>query len=47
MAEGDLILTDVGAAYDEYCTDIARVFPASGHFSERQAQIYQVAYAAN
>jgi Xaa-Pro aminopeptidase len=47
VADGDLILTDVGATYDEYCTDIARVFPANGHFSERQAQIYQIAYAAN
>lgn len=47
VEEGDLILTDVGAQFDEYSTDISRVFPASGHFSERQAQIYQVAYAAN
>jgi Xaa-Pro aminopeptidase len=47
LAEGELILSDVGATYDEYCTDISRVFPANGHFSERQAQIYQIAYAAN
>lgn len=47
VANGDLILTDVGASFDEYCTDISRVFPADGHFSERQAQVYQVAYAAN
>jgi Xaa-Pro aminopeptidase len=47
VADGDLILTDVGASYDEYCTDISRVFPASGTFSQRQAQLYQVAYAAN
>lgn len=47
VADGDLILTDVGAAYDEYNTDISRVFPAGGHFSERQAQIYTIAYAAN
>jgi Xaa-Pro aminopeptidase len=47
LADGDLILSDVGAAYDEYGTDISRVFPASGHFSQRQAQIYQIAYAAN
>lgn len=47
VAEGELILTDVGATYDEYCTDVARVFPANGRFSERQAQIYQIAYAAN
>lgn len=47
IAVGDLILTDVGAAYDEYSTDISRVFPANGRFSERQAQIYQIAYTAN
>jgi Xaa-Pro aminopeptidase len=47
IAEGELILSDVGAAYDEYCTDISRVFPANGHFSEQQAQLYQVAYEAN
>ena len=44
---GELILSDVGAAYDEYCTDISRVFPANGRFSERQAQLYEIAYAAN
>lgn len=47
LAGGELILTDVGAVYDEYCTDISRVFPSNGRFSERQAQIYQVAFAAN
>jgi Xaa-Pro aminopeptidase len=47
LADGELILSDVGAAYDEYCTDISRVFPANGHFGQRQAQLYQVAYAAN
>ena len=47
LADGELILSDVGAAYDEYCTDISRVFPANGRFSERQAQIYRIAYAAN
>ncbi len=47
ISDGELILSDVGAAYDEYCTDISRVFPANGRFSERQAQLYQVAYAAN
>ncbi len=47
IAENELILSDVGAAHDEYCTDISRVFPANGRFSERQAQLYQVAFAAN
>jgi Xaa-Pro aminopeptidase len=47
ISDGELILSDVGAVYDEYCTDISRVFPANGHFSERQARIYKVACAAN
>ena len=47
LSEGELILSDVGAVYDEYCTDVSRVFPANGRFSEQQAQIYQVAYTAN
>jgi Xaa-Pro aminopeptidase len=47
LADGELILSDVGSPYDEYCTDISRVFPTNGHFSQRQAQIYQIAYAAN
>lgn len=47
VADGDLVLVDVGATFDEYCTDISRVFPASGRFSERQAQIYRIAYEAN
>ena len=47
LAGGELVLSDVGATCDEYGTDISRVFPANGHFSERQAQIYRVAYEAN
>ena len=47
FADGELILSDVGAAYAEYCTDISRVFPANGRFREKQAQLYRVAYAAN
>jgi len=47
VGEDELILTDVGAAFDDYCTDISRVFPANRRFSQRQAQIYRVAYTAN
>lgn len=47
IEEGELILSDVGAPYDEYSTDISRVFPANGRFSERQAQLYKIAYEAN
>ena len=44
---GDLILTDVGSPYEEYNTDISRVFPANGRFSERQKAIYEIAFKAN
>lgn len=47
VADGDLVLTDVGAGYDGYSTDVSRVFPANGRFTEKQAQIYAVALAAN
>jgi Xaa-Pro aminopeptidase len=47
VTEGELVLTDVGAPYDEYSTDISRVFPANGRFSQRQAELYRVAYEAN
>jgi Xaa-Pro aminopeptidase len=47
IAAGELVLIDVGAVSDDYCTDVARVVPANGKFSPRQAQIYQVALEAN
>jgi len=47
VADGELILSDVGAAYDEYCTDISRVFPSAGHFNEKQAALYNIAFEAN
>ena len=47
LADGELVLSDVGSNYDEYCTDVSRVFPANARFGERQTQIYQIAYAAN
>lgn len=47
IQEDDLVLTDVGAPFDDYCTDISRVFPANGTFSQKQADIYRIAYEAN
>lgn len=47
VRDGDLVLTDVGAGWEGYCTDVSRVFPANGRFTDRQAQIYAVALAAN
>ncbi len=38
--EGELILLDVGAAYANYSSDMTRMIPVSGKFSERQKEVY-------
>ncbi len=40
LKEGDLLLMDVGAEYANYNSDMTRVIPVSGRFSERQKQVY-------
>lgn len=42
LRSGDLVLLDIGASYSNYKADITRVYPVSGRFTSRQAQIYQV-----
>lgn len=37
---GECILLDVGAEYGNYASDMTRVIPVSGRFTERQKQIY-------
>ncbi len=44
---GDLVLFDLGVEKSHYCSDVTRVFPASGTFSERQKAIYDVVLEAN
>ena len=39
---GDLVVVDVGAEYSYYTADITRTFPASGKFTARQREIYQL-----
>lgn len=36
----DLILLDVGGAYQNYSADISRTFPVAGKFTPRQAEVY-------
>ncbi|MBI5630795.1 MAG: aminopeptidase P family protein [Elusimicrobia bacterium] len=43
---GDLILVDAGAEHNRYASDVTRTFPASGHFSERQRDIYSIVLEA-
>ena len=42
--DGDLVLNDVGAAWDGMCTDVSRSWPCNGKFSEKQRQLYECAY---
>ena len=42
LLDGDLFLTDLGSAYNYYCSDVSRTFPVNGKFSNRQKEIYNV-----
>ena len=41
LLDGDLILFDLGCAWNHYSADISRTFPVNGKFSERQRAVYQ------
>ncbi len=43
---GDLVVMDVGAAYDGYAADVTRTVPANGVFSPEQRAIYEIVLAA-
>ncbi len=42
LAAGDVVLMDVGGEYSRYAADITRTVPASGVFSDRQRNIYDL-----
>ncbi|MBR3227048.1 MAG: M24 family metallopeptidase, partial [Erysipelotrichaceae bacterium] len=42
IKDGEMLLVDLGASYRNYCADISRTFPASGTFSDRQKEIYEL-----
>lgn len=44
--DNEMVLIDLGAAYQHYCADISRTFPVNGKFTERQKQFYNVVLAA-
>lgn len=46
IEEGDLVLVDAGADVGFYCSDITRVFPASGRFTAPQRAVYDVVLRA-
>lgn len=46
LKDGDLVLVDAGAEYNNYAADITRTFPVSGKFSPEQKQIYNLVLKA-
>lgn len=42
MKSGDLVIVDIGARIDGYCSDITRTYPVSGYFNKRQKEIYNI-----
>ena len=47
IADGDLVLFDLGSQNNYYCADISRTYPANGKFSQRQKDIYNIVLATN
>ena len=41
--DGDMILNDVGAQWDNHITDVSRGWPCNGKFSQRQRLLYECA----
>lgn len=40
--DGEMILFDLGAQWDLYCTDVSRTYPVNGKFTEKQKMLYNV-----
>lgn len=43
-SDGDMVLNDVGACWDNECNDVSRGWPCNGRFSEKQKLLYSCAY---
>lgn len=46
IREGEIVLVDIGAMYGHYAADISRTYPASGLFTDRQAEVYNLVLQA-
>jgi Xaa-Pro aminopeptidase len=46
LADGDLVVMDLGGEYRGYACDVTRTIPANGKFTEEQAQVYDAVLAA-
>lgn len=47
LHDGDVLLIDAGAEYENYASDISRTFPVNGRFSREQRQVYELVLEAN
>ncbi len=45
--DGTLLLLDLGARVDGYCSDITRTYPVNGRFTDRQRAVYEIVLRAN
>jgi Xaa-Pro aminopeptidase len=46
IADGDVVVLDVGAQFSGYSADITRTLPANGKFTARQREIYDIVLGA-
>jgi Xaa-Pro aminopeptidase len=46
LAEGEIVVVDIGARFDGYTADVTRTVPAGGRFTERQRAVYEIVLAA-
>ncbi len=41
LADGELVVVDIGARYGYYCGDLTRTFPVNASFNPRQRELYR------
>jgi len=46
LKDGDLVVIDIGAEFNNYCADLTRTYPVSGSFTKRQKELYSIVLEA-
>jgi Xaa-Pro aminopeptidase len=46
IGDGELVLIDAGGEYRGYASDVTRTYPASGRFTDEQAELHELVRAA-
>ncbi len=42
LKNGEVVVVDIGATFNSYCSDVTRTYPVNGKFTPRQREIYQL-----